>query len=67
MQLKDIARVVRSKNAGPRRLTLDVMFECPEDYQRALASGSFASAPIALLYGLTPSEVEVVNYEVRMR
>ena len=26
MKLSDIAQVVRSKNAGPRRLTLDLMF-----------------------------------------
>ena len=26
MQLQDFAQVVRSKNAGPRRFTLDVIF-----------------------------------------
>ena len=35
MQLKDFAQVVRSKNAGPRRLTLDLIFRNDQDYQRA--------------------------------
>jgi len=26
MQLQDFAQVVRSKNAGPRRFTLDIIF-----------------------------------------
>ena len=39
MKLSDIAQVIRSKNAGPRRLTLDLMFATDADYQprRAVA------------------------------
>jgi hypothetical protein len=32
MQLQDFAQVVRSKNAGPRRFTLDVIFRSDADY-----------------------------------
>ena len=32
MKLSDIAQVIRSKNAGPRRLTLDLMFASDADY-----------------------------------
>ena len=35
MQLQDLAQVVRSKNAGPRRITLDVIFRSDVEYQRA--------------------------------
>ena len=64
MKVKDLARVVRSKNAGPRRLTLDVMFENAEDYRTAVGSGAFTAERIAPLYGLPPSQVELVDYEV---
>jgi hypothetical protein len=38
MLLQDFAQVVRSKNAGPRRFTLDVIFRNDADYQRAAQS-----------------------------
>lgn len=31
--LRDIAKVIRSKNAGPFRLTLDVIFSSREDFE----------------------------------
>ena len=37
MKLADIAQVVRSKNAGPRRLTLDLMFATDADYAKKIA------------------------------
>ena len=64
MKLKDLARVVRSKNAGPCRLTLDVMFERPEDFQRARVSGAFAVEAIARLYGLPAADVQIIDYAV---
>jgi len=36
--LADIARLIRSKNAGPFWLTVDVMFDEPSAFRRALAS-----------------------------
>ena len=38
MGLADIAQVIRSKNAGPRRLTLDIMFSSDSDFHRAAQS-----------------------------
>ena len=38
MKLQDLAQVVRSKNAGPRRFTLDIIFRDDADYQRAAQS-----------------------------
>jgi hypothetical protein len=32
MQLQDFTRVERSKNAGPRRFTLDIIFRNDADY-----------------------------------
>jgi len=38
MKLEDIASVIRSKNAGPRALTFDVMFADDAGYARAAQS-----------------------------
>ena len=62
MQLQDFAQVVRSKNAGPRRLTLDVIFRSDRDYQRAAQSEALTAEKIAPLYGVPASGVQVINY-----
>jgi Domain of unknown function (DUF4387) len=49
MQLSDIAQVIRSKNAGPRRLTLDLMFANDADYQRVVQSPALRPSTIAAL------------------
>jgi hypothetical protein len=62
VKLLDAARVIRSKNAGPTALTIDLMFEDESLYRRALHADSLAPAAIAALYGLKPSQVEVIPY-----
>ena len=62
MQLQDFAQVVRSKNAGPRRFTLDVIFRSDPDYQRAAQSEALTAEKIARLYGVPASDVRVINY-----
>ena len=62
MKLLDAARVIRSKNAGPTTLTLDLMFNDEASFRRALAAPSLSAAAIAVRYGLEPSQVEVITY-----
>ena len=62
MQLQDFAQVVRSKNAGPRRFTLDVIFRNDADYQRAVRSEALTADKIAPLYGVPALAVKVINY-----
>jgi hypothetical protein len=62
MKLIDIARVIRSKNAGPTTLTVDLMFNDESGYRRALAAPSLAPAALARLYGLETGQVEVIPY-----
>ena len=50
MRLSDIAQVIRSKNAGPRRLTLDIMFGSDADYQRVVQSPALGADNIGRLY-----------------
>ena len=62
MQLQDFAQVVRSKNAGPRRFTLDLIFRSDPDYQRAAQSEALTAEKIAPLYGVPATAVQVINY-----
>jgi hypothetical protein len=64
MKLTEIAQVIRSKNAGPRRLTLDIMFANDADYQRVAQSPSLSVENIARLYRLPPDQVTVIPYPV---
>jgi hypothetical protein len=64
MILSDIAQVIRSKNAGPRRLTLDLMFATDADYQRVVQSPALRPSTVAALYRLPPEDVTVIAYPV---
>lgn len=46
--LADLARLVRSKSAGPFWLTIDVMFDDPAAYARALKSDLVVAEKLAL-------------------
>jgi hypothetical protein len=61
-KLQDFAQVVRSKNAGPRRFTLDIIFRDDADHQRAVQSGALTAEKIAPLYGVAANAVTVINY-----
>ncbi len=52
MKLKDLAKVIRSKNAGPFYVTLDVMFSDAETYQKVKATGTLNADLIASLYNV---------------
>jgi hypothetical protein len=62
MQLHEIARVIRSKNAGPRRLTFDIIFANDEDYRRAAQSPALTQEHVASLYQVAASAVAVIPY-----
>ncbi len=64
MRLADIAQVIRSKNAGPRRLTLDLMFATDADYQRVVQSPALGRDKLAALYRLAEGDVTVIPYPV---
>lgn len=62
MKLVDCARVIRSKNAGPTTLTLDLMFEDDHRFRLAQASTSLTPEALAPLYGVPASSVQVIAY-----
>ena len=64
MRLSDIAQVIRSKNAGPRRLTLDLRFATDADYQRVAQSPALGAEAIGRLYRVPAEAVTVIPYPV---
>jgi hypothetical protein len=50
--LRDIAKVVRSKNAGPFEITLDIIFRSKEDYEAVKKSGVITRELISGLYNV---------------
>ena len=56
-KLKEIARYVRSKNAGPFWVTIDVFFMDKESYERVKHS-NIQEEMIAKLYGTKPELVK---------
>ena len=62
MKLTDVAKVVRSKNAGPLQITIDLMFEDRERYNTAATSQSLSPANLAHLYGLRQDKVRVIPF-----
>jgi Domain of unknown function (DUF4387) len=61
--LGDLAKLVRSKNAGPFWLTIDIMFDNSEAYRRARDAEIVNRAAIARLYSRNPGDVIVVNHD----
>ena len=57
VRLSKIAKIIRSKNAGPFELTLDVFFRDEESFEQAKSSGFFTPSLIARLYGISEDEV----------
>jgi len=64
MKLSEIAQVIRSKNAGPRRLTLDVMFASDADYQRVAQSPALSAENISRLYRVPEADITIIPYPV---
>ena len=60
--LKDLAKVIRSKNSGPFEITLDVIFDDETIYRRVQQSGALNEATLAALYGVQASDVIVCMF-----
>ncbi len=55
--ITELARVIRSKNAGPFELTFDIIFKDAETYERVKRSGVFSRELFAELYRVPVSSV----------
>jgi Domain of unknown function (DUF4387) len=55
--LGELARLIRSKNAGPFVLTFDVMFDDDETYRKVIASRVLTKPIFARLYQVPEEDV----------
>lgn len=65
MKLHELAAVVRSKNAGPFMVTIDVFFEDAESFERVRRAGVLDPAAVAAAYGVPESDVVGSFWEPR--
>lgn len=61
--LYDVAHVVRSKNAGPFTLTIDLLFEDRASYRKVMDSPAFTIQTIGELYDVRPERVAIHAFE----
>jgi hypothetical protein len=62
VSLKDIAKVVRSKNAGPFEITFDIIFQTREDYEAVKATGVITKELISSLYDVPTQRIVTFLY-----
>lgn len=53
----EMASIVRSKNAGPFRLTLDVFFDSQAEFERAIDSNVLSADAIVDAYGVEQGDI----------
>jgi hypothetical protein len=61
-RLDEIAKVIRSKNAGPFCVTVDLLFADEASYRRVVDSGQVTLAKMAQLYRQPPDNVQVFHH-----
>lgn len=61
-RLRDIAKLVRTKNAGPFLLTLDIMFPDQRSYQHVVDAGVINRDAMARFFKVAPEKVRLFNY-----
>lgn len=63
-RLADMAKTVRSKNAGVDRITFDIIFDDRDAYEMVKRSGALTRETVSKLYGIDPGRItDFVNYD----
>jgi len=57
-KLRDVCRHIRSKNAGPFWVTVDLFFDGPENYAKYHQSEALHANVFAAIYGTDPTHVK---------
>jgi hypothetical protein len=57
-KLGELARLIRSKNAGPFELTFDIMFDDQETFQRVKESNALSREVIGAIYRVPLQDVK---------
>jgi hypothetical protein len=61
-RIREIAKACKSKNAGPFEVTLDVVFDNPEIFERVRKTGVLCPALFARLYNVRAEDVLFTEY-----
>lgn len=62
--LKELAKTIRSKNAGVNKITFDIIFREPETYERVKRSGVVTRERMAALYRIPAERIsDFVEYD----
>lgn len=56
-KLADLAKTIRSKNAGVNQITFDIVFEDAATYEKIKQSGALTKETIARFYGMDVSRI----------
>jgi len=62
MRLYEIARTIRSKNAGAFMITVEIIFDSPEIYQKIKRGGLISSSTISKAYNIPENSIEGFVY-----
>ena len=62
MKLIEIAKILRSKNAGPLFITFDLMFDSREKMETVL--NGLTKEAVAEAYGVDAAKVSIIGYEI---
>lgn len=61
--LGELAKFLRSKNAGPFNLTLDIFFYNSEDYEKTKTSGVINKKLISELYKIDEADIAIIEFD----
>lgn len=56
-KLRDLAKVIRSKNSGPFEITFDIIFSDAAPYQRVKASNVLTRELVCSIYGVPLEDI----------
>lgn len=63
-KLSDLAKTIRSKNAGVDKITFDIIFRDRHNYDLVRQSGVLTRKTVAKLYGITDNRIsDFVEYD----
>jgi hypothetical protein len=66
VRLYDAAKILRSKNAGPFTVTIDIFFDDPDAYAMARSSALLTAGGVAAAYGVPVETIKGVHWDERI-
>ena len=64
LRIREIASVVRSKNAGPFELTFDIILRNESDYRRIRDARALTPELFASLYGVSTDQIlDIIHFD----